>query len=483
MPNRTPTVSVILTSYNHGRYIGETIENVLRQSFTDYELIIADDASTDSSWEVIQSYKDPRILARQGKVNRLTGNFFEALGSARGRYLAVHHSGDLWAPDKLQKQVDWLEAHPEHVAVFTHAQGISEDGAPVEDELIRKFRQPNRTRQEWLNYFFYNWNAMCHPSVLMRMEHARNIYTLYGPTSINDWGVWIRTCCEHEIHILQEPLTIFRRMSGDASAGGAAEANRDRAQLEALRILHYFRGVGTVEDWLAAFPETREYYVDGEFVSDYALARISLAPHPLGGACFPLFGILLLFELLAKEESRLKLERLYRFGPKEMREITGGWRLGMTARGTGVGGAAHARLIFADGTQSRLISAAYTAGADGRYEAFFDFRDELHKKPKMPVVQFNLLPLYGQPCRHTVISCTVDGTPVTLEALNRQGVTREGEDAFSVTTPVYLGVPPLPRMLALRLEGRLRLFSHDELLNIYAALERENQSLREQLGR
>ena len=482
MSERKPKISIILSSYNHERFIGQTIESVLAQTHTDFELLIADDASTDGSWEVIQSYTDPRIKARREPVNK-NGTAREEVRRAIGEYMAIHHSGDLWLPDKLQKQLEWLESHPEHVAVFTHVQGISESGAPVEDDLIKKFRQPNRTRHEWLNYFFYKWNALCHPSVLMRMEHARKIYTLYGPTTINDWGMWIRTCCEHDIHIIQEPLTIFQRMHGDASAGGRTEENSARVQLEALRVLHYFRGIGTVDDWLGAFPEVKQYRMNGELVPEYALARMCLSRPPSEGPCFTLFGILLLFELLANEETRLKLDRLYRFGPKELRAITGAWRLGMAERAKEANThTAYAQLLFANGVQSKPIESTYTIRVDGGYEVVFDLREELQKMPKIAVTHLNFLPKLGQPCRHTLLSCWADAAPVALTPMNSQGISQAGEDVFSAITPLYQGAAPLPRVLTLTITGCLRLFSREEMMNIYATMEQENRDLRTKLA-
>ena len=100
-------VSVILTSYNHAKYLKEAIESVLNQTFSDFELIIWDDASTDESWQVITSYPDGRIQSFRNEVQkRAAFGVNKAISEiAAGEYIAIHHSDDIWEPQKLEKQV------------------------------------------------------------------------------------------------------------------------------------------------------------------------------------------------------------------------------------------------------------------------------------------------------------------------------------------------------------------------------------------
>ena len=92
-PNHIPSVSIILTSYNHEKFIREAINSVLNQTYTDFELIVWDDASTDASWEIIQSYQDPRIKVFRNEVNeRKVINKALLSGHVSGRYVAIHHS-------------------------------------------------------------------------------------------------------------------------------------------------------------------------------------------------------------------------------------------------------------------------------------------------------------------------------------------------------------------------------------------------------
>ena len=210
-----PKVSVILISYNHEKFIREAIESVLNQTFTDFELIIWDDASSDDSWAIINSYNDSRIKAfLNDETRRGIYGINKAISEvASGEYLAIHHSDDVWASEKLQKQVGFLDANPIYGAVFTKVLAIGEDGLKYKDNnnyYANIFEQPNRTRHEWLNYFFYHGNALCHPSVLIRKQCFTDCGQYrYGMAQVGDFDMWIRICLKHEIYVLQEKLVYF----------------------------------------------------------------------------------------------------------------------------------------------------------------------------------------------------------------------------------------------------------------------------------
>ena len=176
-----PKVSVILTSYNHAAYVAAAIESVLNQTFADFELLIVDDGSQDDSRDVIKNFDDPRIKNFLYEENRGAGvAVAEAFKFARGKYIAVHHSDDLWTPEKLEKQVAFLDANENFAACFTWVEFVDERGnfyEPDDDDFYKKvFEQPNRSRTEWLNYFFYNTNCLCHPSAMLRRE----VYAKYN---------------------------------------------------------------------------------------------------------------------------------------------------------------------------------------------------------------------------------------------------------------------------------------------------------------
>src|SRR5215203_6071210 len=106
-----PTVSVVVPVYNTERYIAETINSILKQTFTDFELIVIDDGSTDGSPEILRELaaKDSRIRLTIRENRGIVRTRNELLEQCRGRYMAVNDSDDLSMPDRLAKQVAYME--------------------------------------------------------------------------------------------------------------------------------------------------------------------------------------------------------------------------------------------------------------------------------------------------------------------------------------------------------------------------------------
>ena len=128
-----PTVSVIIASYNHGKYISEAIESVLSQDYQDFEIVITDDGSADDSVAHIKTFTDPRIKLFCFPTNRGACTAMRnCLENTQGRYIAVLNSDDVFLPGKLTKQVRFLDAHPEVGAVFAHATVVDAHGDSLE---------------------------------------------------------------------------------------------------------------------------------------------------------------------------------------------------------------------------------------------------------------------------------------------------------------------------------------------------------------
>ena len=95
-----PIVTVLLTSYNHGDYIRGSIESILNQTFKDFELYIIDDCSSDNSWDIIQEYKDDRIIAIRHEKNEGGCTTRTLYSGFKGKYFAMAHCDDMWELSK-----------------------------------------------------------------------------------------------------------------------------------------------------------------------------------------------------------------------------------------------------------------------------------------------------------------------------------------------------------------------------------------------
>jgi glycosyltransferase involved in cell wall biosynthesis len=321
-----PEVSIILTSFNNEKYLREAIDSVLNQTFTEFELIIWDDASSDNSWDVINEYTGHRIKAFRNEVRkRGIWGINKAISEvATGKYIAIHHSDDVWETEKLGKQVTFLDEHPEFGAVFTHITAIGEDSKPLKDEkhfYFSIFKQPNRTRLEWLNFFFNQGNALCHPSVLIR----KRCYDECGLYNINfaqlaDFDMWVRLCLSWEIHVLPEKLVRFRVRDNEANASSNRPETRIRGTYEFYKLLSNYRKLTCFDDLVNVFPSAEKYNRKEETDTDFVLAMIALEEKPF--IFTQLFGLDLLLEVISDPVRSENIKRLYDFDYKSFIDLT-----------------------------------------------------------------------------------------------------------------------------------------------------------------
>lgn len=204
-----PLVSVLMSAYNHEKYVGKAIESVLDQTYQNFEFLIADDCSADNTVEEILKYED-RIDEIHVFDENAYGRTPFLCERAKGKYIAIIHSDDLWEKDKLKQQVLYMENHSEAAACFTGGLCIHEDGTPMDLEL---FLMENRKKEEWMRYFYYNGNCLSHPSVLIKRE----VYNYLLQQSwigmfrqLPDFWIWMKLIQKHEIHVIERELIRFR---------------------------------------------------------------------------------------------------------------------------------------------------------------------------------------------------------------------------------------------------------------------------------
>jgi glycosyltransferase involved in cell wall biosynthesis len=318
-------VTVVLISYNHAKYLREAIDSVLNQTFSNFELFIVDDASTDDSWQIINSYSDSRIRAFRSEMNTMYGGDGRKVISemATGEYIAMHHSDDVWELDKLEKQVTFLDSHSGIGAVFTWVSAIGENSDLLADQshLYQKiFEKPNQSRFEWLHHFFYYGNALCHPSVLIRRAcyEECGLYR-YGMAQLADFDMWVRLCLKYEIHVLPEKLIRFRVRENESNASGNRPEVRVRGQFEYLQIFSNYLLINDREEFLKIFPDSIALFEGKDFDIPYALAMTALSLNSPSGN---LFGLQLLFNILNDSKHAQKIEKIYGFRHRDFVGLT-----------------------------------------------------------------------------------------------------------------------------------------------------------------
>lgn len=201
-----PKVTVIIATYNAIAYLPSTVDSVIQQTFTDFEVLIVDDGSTDETVEWVSKLVDPRVRlisqANQGvAVARNQG-----IASAQGEYVAFLDADDLWEPTKLEKQVKCLEENPLVGLVNTSIVNIDEQGKPlgavnasdVEGNVLKYIVEEN--------LILCGSAPMVRRSCLEAVEgFDRNLL------SAEDWDLWIRLAARYEFAVIREPLVLYRQ--------------------------------------------------------------------------------------------------------------------------------------------------------------------------------------------------------------------------------------------------------------------------------
>lgn len=321
-----PLVSVFLSSYNHEEYIGEAIESILNQTFSDFELIISDDCSTDNSWDVINRYNDSRIIKIRNEHNQVSNLTQSKINSFRGKYVAIHSSDDVWETEKLERQVAFLENNPEYAACFTGVEYIDEEGKnyilPDGHPYKNVFKVENRSREEWLHYFFFRGNCLCHPSILIHRASYQKYNLLgnrMGLKQLPDFIIWIRLCLHENIFVLPEKLMKFRlRRTGQGNTSSDRPETHIRSQYEYYKVMETYSQITDEKEFLKIFPEAAKYVVGGDINIKFALAHMLLEGGSHSGW---LLGLDLIFRELNIDASRKQLLELYNFDVKSFGEL------------------------------------------------------------------------------------------------------------------------------------------------------------------
>ena len=203
---KTPKLSVVIPVYNREAYLGDAIDSILRQTFTDYELLVIDDGSTDRSCEVTQSYDDPRIRLICNRRNMgIPKTRNEAVRLARGEYLAFLDSDDVAYPDRLAKQVAFLDSHPDYAAVGAWVSWMAEDGQPLK-RIKRKPVSPEELGgQRLFRSVLENSASMARTSILRNFPHCEELCVE------EDFDMWARVAAKHKVGNLPEVLVRRRR--------------------------------------------------------------------------------------------------------------------------------------------------------------------------------------------------------------------------------------------------------------------------------
>lgn len=205
-----PKVSVVIPAYNAMKYLPETVESVLKQTFTDFEVLIINDGSSDHIVQWAFGLVDPRVKLISQKNQGLPGARNTGIAQAQGEYIAFLDADDLWEQTKLEKQVCCLEDNPTVGLVHTWMVLVDEHGKST--GRVMTF---NAEGDVWKQVV--EKNVIACPSVMVRRScfdvgvFDRNL------RSVEDWDMWIRIASRYPFAVIKEPLAYYRQLPSSMS--------------------------------------------------------------------------------------------------------------------------------------------------------------------------------------------------------------------------------------------------------------------------
>lgn len=211
MKNEKLMLSVVLCAYNAERYISETIESVLVQSFSDFEFIIWNDGSTDSTEDIIKKYNDKRIVYYKDK-NRGFGPASKiACTKAHGKYIARIDSDDVCMPNRFKRQIDYLESHPNYILCCTDFFYFNENSEILgrafcytSNFIIKKLLSSHK-------------GVLAHPSSMFRREVYEKVGGYSNSKNFQDLILWNKMMVYGKIKVIPVPLIKYRLLVNSLS--------------------------------------------------------------------------------------------------------------------------------------------------------------------------------------------------------------------------------------------------------------------------
>ncbi len=200
-------VSIIIPVYNGAAYLAQCIESVFAQSCQEWELIIVDNGSSDETPQIISSYytnnKEKVFPIRLQKNEGVAAARNLGMAKSRGCYLAFLDADDIWLPEKLTKQLSFMQEHPGYSCVYGACLRIDAQGK----RLPRARRQFQGYSGNIFEALLYR-NFVPSPTPLIRKSLAKGL--AFRNIFYEDWHFWLQLALEGSFHFLKEELAYYR---------------------------------------------------------------------------------------------------------------------------------------------------------------------------------------------------------------------------------------------------------------------------------
>lgn len=210
-----PKVTILLTCYNHVKYIPVALESIRSQTFTDYDIIALDDGSTDGTREWLSEQTGIKVVFNEQNLGTY-GTLNKGLDMATGEYVAVFNDDDVWMPTKLEKQVALLDNNPRVGLVHTEGEFIDGEGKVFEGEPLG-FKFPRFETGDILLDLVYENKIIASAALFRRkiVEEIGGFNEMYFGSG--DWEMWFRIAERYDVGCVNEKLSQYRVHGANAS--------------------------------------------------------------------------------------------------------------------------------------------------------------------------------------------------------------------------------------------------------------------------
>ena len=212
-----PRVAAVIPCYNSARHIGETLGSILSQTYQPIDVIVVNDGSTDDFDGAIAPFRDRITVIEQPNSGQAAARN-RALAAVEATYVAFLDADDRWHPEKIAKQVAWLEAHPECGLVHTVAALIDTQGRAVRESPL--LPPPAHRASGDCLLALLSANAIVISSVMVRKTLLDQESFGVGLCGVEDWDMWVRLAARTRFARIDEPLTDYRVHETNFSSDG-----------------------------------------------------------------------------------------------------------------------------------------------------------------------------------------------------------------------------------------------------------------------
>ncbi len=233
-----PKVSVTIPCYNSERFIAETIQSVLDQTFTDFEIIIINDGSSDKTEEIVRSFAGPRVKYFYQKNMGLSKTRNKLLELSSGEFIAFLDHDDVWFPHKLEKQMVLFEKNPEVVLVYSDCLVVDANG-----ESTGRWIRQNKLYRGMVFRELLSCNFIPLSTVVLKKTVFREVGNFLPYRNAEEYDLFLKCASRHLFDYVDEPLAKYR-----IHASNYGRMHSDVAFKETIEIYNYWSQKKSIQD-------------------------------------------------------------------------------------------------------------------------------------------------------------------------------------------------------------------------------------------